>query len=90
MDKASVDCQLSAMDVLNTELKKILKVFGECSASVCNDIKNLDCTSPQKVSTHLLPSLLFKLKKLQECVIALHKICKSLRKESIKCLPCCK
>ena len=72
------------------EINSLLRIFAECGNSVCKDIKNLDCTSPQKVSSHLLPSLLFKIKKLKECFVVIHKICKSVKKEDIKCLPCCK
>ena len=72
------------------EIKALFGIFSECGKSICNDIKTLDCTSPKQISTHLIPSLGFKIKKLQECVVALHKLCKSLRKEDIKCLPCCK
>ena len=77
------------MSDVSKEIQSLLRIFGECGKSVCDDIKNFDCTSPTQVSTHLLPSLIFKIKKLQECMIALNKICKYLKKKDVKCLPCC-
>ena len=77
-------------EALLNEFKSLLKIFTECGASISDDMKTLDCTSPKTVSDTLLPSLAFKVKKLQECVATIHKICKSLKKEDLKCLPCCK
>ena len=75
---------------LLTEIKSLLRIFGECGQSICDDIKSVDCKSPKNVPTQLLPSILFKIKKLQECLVAIGKICKALKKEDVKCLPCYK
>ena len=75
-------------DQVLKEMKYLLHLFGECGKSVCDDVRNIDCTSPANVSNKLLPSLLFKVKKLKECLVSIHKICKAVRKEDMKCLPC--
>ena len=71
-------------DVLLNELRRLLAILGECLISFRNDFNNLDCNSSQNV----IASIVFKLEKAAECAKSILKICKSLKKESIPCIPC--
>ena len=77
-------------DTMKNELHELLQHFNELGESIRNDFQTLDCKSASTISNDLLPSLTFKVKKLQEIVVSIHKICKSVKKEDLKCLPCYK
>ena len=67
-----------------TELKTLLAILSQCLTSFRADFNTLDCNSSQAV----MSSLIFKLEKMSECAKSIQKVCKSLKKESIPCLPC--
>ena len=71
-------------DAVLTELKELLTVLGQCLVSFRTDFSTLDCNSSQAIMT----SIVFKLEKMAECAKSIKKICKSLKKENIPCLPC--
>ena len=71
-------------DALMNELRTLLSVLGECVSSFRNDCSTLDCNS----SHAIIVAVVFKLEKAVECAKSILKICKSLKKESIPCLPC--
>ena len=85
ISKLSVAFQTPKMnDALLNELRTLLNVLGECLTSFRKDFNSLDCNSSQSV----IASIVFKLEKAAECANSILKICKSLKKESIPCLPC--
>ena len=71
-------------DTVLTELKELLIILGKCLTSFHNDFNTLDCNSSHAVMT----SIVFKLEKMVECAKSIKRICKSLKKENIPCLPC--
>ena len=83
--KPSVPSKTPKMnEAILTELKNLLTILSQCLTSFRADFNTLDCNSSQTVMT----SLIFKLEKLSECAKTIQKICKSLKKETIPCLPC--
>ena len=71
-------------ETIATELRSLLSILNQCLVSFRADLNTLDCNSSQTVMT----CLIFKLEKMSECAKSIHKISKSLKKESIPCLPC--
>ena len=71
-------------DEVLTQLKELLTILSQCMMSFRADCNTLDCNSSQAV----MASLVFKLEKMTECAKSIKKICKSLKKENIPCLPC--
>ena len=71
-------------DIVLTQLRELLTVLSQCLASFHADFNNLDCKSLQAIMT----SIVFKLEKMAEYAESIRKICKSLKKENIPCLPC--
>ena len=72
------------------EIKALMSILGECLASFRSDFSNIDCKSSNALASKLIPSLIFKLEKIVECAKSINKICKSLKKDDIPCLPCLK
>ena len=56
-------------DTMKNELHELLLHFNELGESIRNDFQTLDCKSASTISNDLLPSLTFKVKKLQEIVV---------------------
>ena len=73
-------------EILN-EVKVLLTILGQCVSSFQADFANLDCKSPS-ATTLLLSSVIFKLQKIVECAKSIQRICKSLNRDDVKCLPC--
>ena len=71
-------------DIVLAQLRELLAILSQCLASFRANFNNLDCNSSQAVMT----SIVFKLEKMTECAESIRKICKSLKKENIPCLPC--
>ena len=83
--KPSVFTQTPKMnDTAMTELKELFNILGACLTSFRADFNTLDCKSSQAV----MASIVFKLEKMAECAKSIKKICKSVKKENIPCLPC--
>ena len=83
--KPSVSTQTPKMnDAALTELKELFNILGTRLTSFHADFNTLDCKSSQAV----MASIIFKLEKMAECAKSIKKLCKSLKKENIPCLPC--
>ena len=73
-------------DAILTELKTLLTILAQCLASFQTDCS--EAQPSQNLTEKIIASIIFKIQKLAECARAIQKICKSLKKENLACLPC--
>ena len=75
-------------DVIVEELKTLVTTLGLCLNSFHEDIKTIDCKSPESTSPILIPSLIFKMEQMVQCARSIQTICKTMIETKGGCLPC--
>ena len=75
-------------DVIVQELKTLATTLGLCINSFREDIKTIDCKSPETTTQTLMPSLLYKMEQMIQCTRSIQTICKTMIENKTGCLPC--
>ena len=68
------------------QLKILVTILGQCLISLHSDFKNIDCASD--LAKQVIPIIIDKLKRLVEIAGYVKRLCTSVKREEVSCLPC--
>ena len=75
-------------EVTISQLKTLITTLGQCLMSIHGDLKNIDCKGD--LLKQVIPIIIDKLHKLVEVAGSVKKLCTTVKREDISCLPCSK
>ena len=73
-------------EVTIKELKILITTLGQCLMAIHADFKNIDCKGD--LIKQVIPIIVDKIHKLVEIARSVKKLCTTVKKEDINCLPC--
>ena len=74
------------LEAILIQLKILISILGQCLMSLHSDFMKFDCKSD--IAKQLFSIIIEKLHKLVEIAASVKKLCSTVKKEDLNCLPC--